>query len=292
METEGKLIHLRSPENAFTHGCFDDSGADGVNANPFGRVFKCGAFGQADDAVLGRAVRRRSRRANPSGDRRHVDDSSARTLLQHLLQLVLQAEPDALEIDGDGAIPVVFGLLCDWNPVAFNSCVVKGDVEAAVLVDGLLQESLDGSGLRDVGLDEDAFATCGADEIGVSWPSTSRRPATTTLAPSFANKTAVSRPMPEVPPVTMATLFWSSLGMNFPRAGNQAICLRGARLSVWFAWKPVKAGPRRRRAGQSLAQLLLNVFAPIGSSAGLHRGGDGQCALVDGLRVWRPAECG
>src|SRR5579863_2453360 len=40
----------------------------------------------------------------------------------------------------------------------------------------------------------------------VSLPSASRRPETTTLAPDFANKTAVSRPMPDVPPVTSATL--------------------------------------------------------------------------------------
>src|SRR6266568_1599724 len=40
----------------------------------------------------------------------------------------------------------------------------------------------------------------------VSFPSDSRRPATTTLAPAFAKSTAVSRPIPDVPPVTIPTL--------------------------------------------------------------------------------------
>src|SRR5579862_3148473 len=44
----------------------------------------------------------------------------------------------------------------------------------------------------------------------VSFPSASRRPVITTLAPSFAKSTAVSRPMPVVPPVISATLPHSS----------------------------------------------------------------------------------
>src|SRR3954468_7859175 len=41
----------------------------------------------------------------------------------------------------------------------------------------------------------------------VSAPSFSRRPETTTLAPSAARATATARPIPEVPPVTRAILF-------------------------------------------------------------------------------------
>src|SRR4051794_26444865 len=41
----------------------------------------------------------------------------------------------------------------------------------------------------------------------VSLPSSTRRPATTTSAPSRANASAVARPMPLVPPVINATLF-------------------------------------------------------------------------------------
>jgi hypothetical protein len=37
-----------------------------------------------------------------------------------------------------------------------------------------------------------------------------RRAATTTLAPSAANSLAAARPMPELAPVTMATLFASA----------------------------------------------------------------------------------
>src|SRR5438128_3534367 len=53
----------------------------------------------------------------------------------------------------------------------------------------------------------------------VSWPSVSRRPETTTLAPDFAKRTAVSRPIPVVPPVTSVTLFCNSVFMLCPRYG-------------------------------------------------------------------------
>src|SRR5207253_2186337 len=39
-----------------------------------------------------------------------------------------------------------------------------------------------------------------------AWPSVSRRPLTTTCAPSFANCRAVARPIPALPPVTKTTL--------------------------------------------------------------------------------------
>src|SRR5713226_9451479 len=51
----------------------------------------------------------------------------------------------------------------------------------------------------------------------VSFPSTSRRPATTTLAPAFAKSTAASRPIPDVPPVTIPTLPCNSVVMISPR---------------------------------------------------------------------------
>jgi len=43
------------------------------------------------------------------------------------------------------------------------------------------------------------------------WPSASRRPVTTTLAPCPAKATAVARPMPAVPPV-MRTTFSAKTG--------------------------------------------------------------------------------
>src|SRR5205807_3965326 len=44
------------------------------------------------------------------------------------------------------------------------------------------------------------------------WPSSTRRPETTTLAPALANAIAVAWPMPLVPPVTSATLFLNDDG--------------------------------------------------------------------------------
>src|SRR5919197_6041550 len=49
----------------------------------------------------------------------------------------------------------------------------------------------------------------------ISFPSFSRRPETTTFAPSRANASAVAEPMPLVPPVTSATLL-VNVFMEFP----------------------------------------------------------------------------
>src|SRR5215813_868950 len=59
--------------------------------------------------------------------------------------------------------------------------------------------------------------------LAVSLPSSARRPVSTTLAPCRANRMAVSRPIPDVPPVINATLpakFWLELAdINFLRGG-------------------------------------------------------------------------
>src|ERR1700742_1102698 len=50
-------------------------------------------------------------------------------------------------------------------------------------------------------------------------PSGARRPGRTTFAPSFANSSALARPMPEVPPVTNITLL-----SNNPMARLLLVC--------------------------------------------------------------------
>src|SRR5439155_9657838 len=60
--------------------------------------------------------------------------------------------------------------------------------------------------------------------FSIAWttacPSFSRRPATTTFAPAFASATAAALPMPEVPPVTTATLFSSDVFILIPFVAN------------------------------------------------------------------------
>src|SRR5262249_20763443 len=51
-------------------------------------------------------------------------------------------------------------------------------------------------------------------------PSLSRRPATTTFAPALASARAAALPIPDVPPVTTATLFCSEAFILLPFISN------------------------------------------------------------------------
>jgi hypothetical protein len=59
---------------------------------------------------------------------------------------------------------------------------------------------------RDVSMEEERFAASAADPIHTAWPPLSSRSVTTTLAPSRTSVVAHAAPMPDAPPVTMATL--------------------------------------------------------------------------------------
>src|SRR5882724_7013371 len=165
METEGELPGFWGAEEAFAHWRLDDGRTDSIDTNAFGCRFKSGAFREADDAVLCGAVGGGSSRSDETRDGRHVDDGSARALLQHLLNFVLQAEPDTLEVDGEGAVKVFLRLFSNRNAVAFNAGVVEANVEAAEFLDGLLDKSLDVGGFRNVGWNEDALAARAANEV-------------------------------------------------------------------------------------------------------------------------------
>ncbi len=172
-----------------------------------------------------------------AGNRRHVYNSSAAALLEHLPNFVLQAEPDTFEIDLDGPIPVFFGLSDDGRPDTLDSGVIEGDIQAAKSLHRLLDERLNFGGFRTSVFTNRPSPPAARTSSTVSLPSRSRRPATTTLAPAFAKSTAVSRPMPDVPPVTSPTLPSNSVchSFSFTNQTSQhrtAECRRYAEVSV------------------------------------------------------------
>src|SRR5882724_7836835 len=67
MESERELPGFRGAEEAFAHRGLDDGGANGIDANAFGRRLKGGAFGQTDDAVFRSAVSGRTSRSDKTG---------------------------------------------------------------------------------------------------------------------------------------------------------------------------------------------------------------------------------
>jgi len=111
MATDNVFAGRRSAKAPIGHGRFDKSGAHCVNPNPALRIFQRGGFRQADHSVLARTIGGHPSRTDQPYNRCHIYNCPATTLLEHLLNLVLQAEPDALEIDVDGSIPIFFGFV-------------------------------------------------------------------------------------------------------------------------------------------------------------------------------------
>jgi hypothetical protein len=144
----------------------------------------------------------RTRGAHETCHGRHVDDSAASLLFEHLLNFVFEAEPDSLQIGVHDTVKVFLGLIDNGHPFAFNAGIVKGDVEAAKFIDSFVDQRLHIGGFRNVGFYEAGVAARGADEFG----GFRSFKFAATLAPAWAKSTAVSRPMPEVPPVTTAIL--------------------------------------------------------------------------------------
>jgi len=58
-----------------------------------------------------RRCRPAARATRPGRGRGGVDDRAARTLLEHLQDLVLHAQPHALEVDGDDTVEVLLGIV-------------------------------------------------------------------------------------------------------------------------------------------------------------------------------------
>src|SRR3989442_15604018 len=103
MQTERELFRLRRAPETFAHGRFDHRGTHDVYPNAASRGFERCGLRQPHHAMLASAIRGCPSGANPTCDGGHVDDDSTTALLEHLLNFVLQAKPDAFEIDVDGA---------------------------------------------------------------------------------------------------------------------------------------------------------------------------------------------
>ena len=104
------FVNLWSAKEPLRHWRFDHCGTHCVDPDSTFSGFERGGFGETNHSMFARTIGRCPSRTHQPSNRRHVYDSSATALLEHLPNFVLQAKPDALEIDVDGPIQVFFGL--------------------------------------------------------------------------------------------------------------------------------------------------------------------------------------
>src|SRR5215211_1464816 len=89
--------------------------------------------------------------------RRDVDNAPPISLGDHLTGGLLAADPDPREVDGDHLLPDVQWCL-EKGELLFYTGVVDHDVEAAELLDGLLDQAPHFLRLGDIGLNRDGLA--------------------------------------------------------------------------------------------------------------------------------------
>lgn len=93
-----------------------------------------------------------------------IDDRPSRPLLEHLDDLVLQAQPDTFEIDGDSTIKISLAELYDRNAPGPDTGIVVGIIQLSIDLDCLANERLDLARLGDIGFDECRLPACLANQ--------------------------------------------------------------------------------------------------------------------------------
>src|SRR5450432_1274489 len=163
MLADDGFVDFWCPKDSRSHWCFNRCGRHRVDPNPVPSGFQCCGLGQPDYAMFAGGICCCAGRSDLAENRCHVHYSPATTLLKHLTNFELKGEPDTLEVDVDGAIPILFGLSDDRYPNAFNPGVIEGDVQATEFLRRFLDERLNFRRFRHIGLYKQAIATGSTD---------------------------------------------------------------------------------------------------------------------------------
>ena len=145
-------------ERARQHRRVDHARTHTVDADAVAAIFRSGGLGQADHRVLAGGIDRLRRRAHQARHRCRIDDRPA-ALLEHLADLVLHAQPRALDVDVDDAVEQRFLGVGQRQVLFLDAGVVKGAVEAAEIRHRLVDQRFNFGRARDVGLHEQRLAT-------------------------------------------------------------------------------------------------------------------------------------
>src|SRR6266446_740582 len=200
-------VGLAFAEGPIEHFGLDRAGRDTVDADALLGEFQRSRLGEADDGELAGDVNRRTGKADVPADGGIIDNGTT-TGPKYGRDFVLHRQQHAADVDVADLMVVLDRLLgCEQTELTLGAGVVERDVQSAEGADGLFDERGDVILPDDIGLYEQGASTDRSDLPGDLYPSATRRPETTTFAPSLANARAVALPMPVVPPVMRTVLF-------------------------------------------------------------------------------------
>ncbi len=148
------LLETRvSGEERAQHGCVGQTWADRVDTNVMDGVLARRALDQAEDAMLRRRVMRLPRRCHNTGTRRGINDC-APAGAEHMRDLVLHAQEDGGEIDGDHLVPLVKCQGMELFRRRGDARIVEGAMQAAEVRYCLVHHRRDRGLRREIRLDE------------------------------------------------------------------------------------------------------------------------------------------
>ena len=134
----------------------------------------------------------------------HIDDAAALARAAHRLDLRPLAQEHAVEIYVDDVLPALHRIVAAGRRRPADTRVVHRDIQPAQFLDGLLHGRFNRVLVGDVQGDADRLHAFLPQRLGGLRP-LPLRSHTATAAPESASSSATARPMPETPPVTMAT---------------------------------------------------------------------------------------
>ncbi len=179
-------LAIRSAGEAVQHARVDRAGCDRVHPHAERAGLERHRLRQPFDRMLARRIDRGAGAAFVPEGRGDVDDAAAALSLHHA-QLVLHAEHRAEHVGVERRRVALGGLLRRGSGLALRAGRVDGDVEAPESGDRLIDEGAHLVLVANVGADELGFGAGGAQVGGeVRHLPASRRPETTTRAPSWA----------------------------------------------------------------------------------------------------------
>lgn len=146
------------------HGGVDAGGADGVDVDVVGGEFDGQGFDKAEDAVFGGDIVGKVGHTFEASGRGDADDFAA-VAGEHGWDGDFAGDPDALEIDVDGFVPLLFGHLPTCGE-GVEAGVGDDDINGAERVLGLFDEFLHGREVSYVCLRSDDGTAHAFDFVG------------------------------------------------------------------------------------------------------------------------------
>ena len=146
------------------HICIEAASDQSIDPDAIRRILLSSGLGKRQYASFRHRVESGQSCSTQPIHRGSVDDCPAAGLLfLHLFQFIFHAKPNALEIQADFGVEILFSKICGTGQLAECGSIIEGTVEPSESPDRLCDQCLHLSAFRNIGLDEESRTACSSD---------------------------------------------------------------------------------------------------------------------------------